>query len=472
MPKKPSIDGSSTLLTISEITQEIKNCLEEGFASVQVKGEISNFKEQSSGHLYFSLKDAGAQISAVMFRGHAAKLKSVLRNGDEVIASGEISVYPPHGKYQLIVHHLQPSGLGQLLLELERLKREIHARGWFRQEHKKALPSFPKTIGVVTSPSGAVIQDILNILKRRLQGFHLVLNPVKVQGKEAADEIAKAIEQFNKHQLADVLIVGRGGGSIEDLWAFNEESVARAIFDSKIPIIAAVGHQSDHSIAEYVADLRAATPSEAAERVSFETAKKLEELQKTKRSLNQALRHHLVQNRQKLKFFSSQSVFASAGHLLLRFWQGLDDLQAQIDQQIQETLLHRKHALLIYKEKIKAMQPLTKIQNLKMRLGDLRRQLDRRFASETQVHKNLIKHLKKSLDETLANLILMKKEQFHALKKHLEAIHPKKLLKQGYSIAFCEKKKSVIVSPEQLNNGDKFCLHLHEGQMLAEKKDS
>jgi exodeoxyribonuclease VII large subunit len=266
------------ILTVSQLSQAIKLSLETAFPFVQLQGEISNCKPHSSGHLYFSLKDAHAQISAVMFRPDAATLKFTPKDGTQVIAIGEINVYPTSGKYQIVVRELRPMGIGELLLKLEELKMKITKLGWFRKEHKKPLPKFPKRIGVVTSPTGAAIQDMLNILTRRFSGFHLILYPVKVQGEGAAQEIAHAIEQFNHYELADVLIVGRGGGSIEDLWAFNEEVVAKAIFESKIPIISAVGHETDHCIADYVADIRAPTPSAAAEIVIAEKGQQLHHL--------------------------------------------------------------------------------------------------------------------------------------------------------------------------------------------------
>ncbi|MES2121396.1 MAG: exodeoxyribonuclease VII large subunit, partial [Chlamydiota bacterium] len=237
------------ILSVSELTNEIKKQIESRFPAVAVKGEISNLKEQSSGHIYFTLKDAGAQLSAVLFRGNARELSRLPKNGDQVVLRGEISLYTPRGQYQMIVRNLEYAGVGELLLKLHAMKAKLQGLGWFDASRKRPLPRFPKTIGVVTSPTGAVIQDIVQVLSRRNAGVHLILHPVKVQGEGAAEEIARAIEEFNRFHLADLLIVGRGGGSLEDLWAFNEECVARAIFQSKIPVISAVGHETDFSIA-------------------------------------------------------------------------------------------------------------------------------------------------------------------------------------------------------------------------------
>ncbi len=225
------LETSTKVLSVSELTSTIKRILEPNFSSICVRGEISNFKLQSSGHLYFTLKDDGSQISAALFRGNAARLSRMPKEGDQVIASGQISLYAPRGQYQIVVRDIQFLGVGELLLKLHELKNTLEKRGWFSTEYKKALPKFPRRIGVVTSPTGAVIQDILHVLKRRFSGFQVILNPVKVQGEGAAEEIAQAIQDINHHDLADLLIIGRGGGSIEDLWAFNEEIVAKAIFE-------------------------------------------------------------------------------------------------------------------------------------------------------------------------------------------------------------------------------------------------
>jgi exodeoxyribonuclease VII large subunit len=283
----PSID--LPVLSVSGLTQSIKLLLEGQFKFVSVQGEISNCKLQSSGHLYFSLKDAQSQIGAVMFKGDLASVDSIPKDGDQVIVKGAVNVYAPSGRYQIVVRSMEKAGLGALLLQLEALKAKLKAQGYFDAARKKPLPKFPKTIGVVTSPTGAVIQDILNVLTRRISGFHLILNPVKVQGPGAAQEIASAIDFFNRHQLADVLIVGRGGGSLEDLWAFNEEAVIQAIYNSKIPIVSAVGHETDFTLADFVADVRAPTPSAAAELVVQEKGAELQKLAQMQRGIRQGL---------------------------------------------------------------------------------------------------------------------------------------------------------------------------------------
>jgi len=313
------------ILTVSELTSAIKGVLEPSFRGISVKGEISNFKLQSSGHLYFSLKDSTSQVSAVLFKGSAAKLSRMPKEGDQVIAVGEISLYAPRGQYQMAVRELQFLGVGELLLKLHQLKEQLQVRGWFDPEKKKALPKLPKRIGVVTSPTGAVIQDILHVLTRRFAGFQVILNPVKVQGEGSAEEIAQAIYDFNKHQLADVLIVGRGGGSIEDLWAFNEEIVAKAIFESNIPIISAVGHETDFTIADWVADVRAPTPSAAAEIAIAEKANLINFLTSAEQFCRQRITQQVSQYHQRISALKKHPLLSSPYGILAQTIQKLDD---------------------------------------------------------------------------------------------------------------------------------------------------
>lgn len=253
------------ILSISELTRGIKSTLESNYSSIWVSGEVSNFKAHSSGHFYFSLKDENSQISAVMFKGSNRLLKFKLEDGLQIIAQGRVTVYEPRGSYQLVAEYIEPQGLGALQLAFEQLKKKLEAEGLFDALRKKPLPLLPKKIGIVTSPTGAVIRDMLNVLKRRYANIEVLLAPVPVQGLDAVPAIVAAIQEFNQMEDVDLLIVGRGGGSLEDLWAFNTEEVARAIAASWIPIISAVGHEVDVTIADYVADLRAPTPSAAAE---------------------------------------------------------------------------------------------------------------------------------------------------------------------------------------------------------------
>lgn len=414
-------------LTVSELTTAIKKHLESRFPLVAVKGEISNFKEQSSGHLYFTLKDAEAQISAVLFRGNAKTLTRLPKGGDQVVIRGELSVYPPKGNYQLIVRDLKYAGVGELLLKWHELKARLEAKGWFDKQRKKKLPPFPKTIGVVTSPTGAVIQDIVHILNRRFSGVHLILNPVKVQGEGAAQEIAQAINQFNRHKLADVLIVGRGGGSLEDLWAFNEECVAEAIFRSEIPIISAVGHETDFSIADYVADIRAPTPSAAAEIVIAEKQHHLGFLSQTHKRLTHTLSQLVRIHRHKLEGIARHPLFSSPYAILGQASQRLDDLREEITAGVHHLIATKKMHLASCKQRLTFFSPATRVKQLK--------------------------------------------EKLDRLSSHLRAINPKNLLTKGYCILFREKGDSVIFSAKDVHPQEKLSLHLHDGNLKVEVYD-
>lgn len=257
-----------TILTVSRLNALLRELVEDNFMQVWVEGELSNFSIPASGHWYFSLKDADAQVRAVMFRAQNRLLGFTPENGMRVVCRGRVSLYPQRGEIQLIVEGLEPRGVGGLQLAFEQLKNRLAGEGLFAAERKRPLPAFPRVVGVVTSGTGAAIHDIIQVLRRRGAGVHVLLRPVRVQGEGAAAEIATAIAELNRQGEAEVLIVGRGGGSLEDLWAFNEELVARAIHGSKIPVISAVGHEVDHTIADFVADLRAPTPSAAAEMVA------------------------------------------------------------------------------------------------------------------------------------------------------------------------------------------------------------
>jgi exodeoxyribonuclease VII large subunit len=259
--------SKSHILTVTQLTFQIKTFLEESFPELWVEGEISNLSIPQSGHAYFTLKDEHAQVRAVMFRSSLRFLKFTLQHGVQVLCRGRLSVYDPRGEYQLILDYIEPKGVGALQLAYEQLKARLEKEGLFDRERKKPLPLLPRRIGIITSPTGAAVRDVLRVIKRRHPRMHILLYPVPVQGKEASPAIVEAIQYFNRLKNVDVIIIGRGGGSLEDLWAFNEEVVARAIYASRIPIISAVGHETDYTISDFVADLRAPTPSAAAELV-------------------------------------------------------------------------------------------------------------------------------------------------------------------------------------------------------------
>lgn len=285
------------ILTVTQLTIQLKNALERNFSSVWIEGEISNLHAPQSGHIYCTLKDQNSQIKAVLYRSSQRFLKFSLEHGMQVICRGRVDVYEPRGEYQLVIEYIEPKGVGALQQAYEELKVRLEKEGLFNREHKKPLPMLPRSIGLITSPAGAAIRDILRVIRRRHPSMALLLYPVPVQGESAGPEIINALEYFNRNRTVDVLIVGRGGGSLEDLWAFNEERVARAIYASSIPVISAVGHETDYTISDFVADLRAPTPSAAAEMV----AKSEEHFRELLNSCSNAITRCVLQKIERLR---------------------------------------------------------------------------------------------------------------------------------------------------------------------------
>lgn len=324
-------DRDARAFTVSELTARIKENLESAFPDVFVVGELSRVTRASSGHVYLTLKDQNAVLQAVMWRGMASALKFELKEGLEVVAHGSIDVYPPRGSYQLIVSWMEPRGLGALQLAFRQLTERLEKEGLFRQEIKKPLPRFPRRIGIVTSPTGAAIRDIINVISRRFPAVELYLFPSRVQGTEAAAEIAAAIDLLNeKRPDFDLIIVGRGGGSLEDLWPFNEEVVARAIHRSVIPIVSAVGHEIDFSISDFAADVRAATPTEAGEIVVPDCGEILRRLGEQRKRLGLALEGMVAQGRQRLRAVVSRYAFRRPEAAVRERSQRADDVMEKL----------------------------------------------------------------------------------------------------------------------------------------------
>jgi exodeoxyribonuclease VII large subunit len=345
------------IYTVTEITREIKSILEENFPNVWVEGEISNYVLHSSGHRYFSLKDENAQMRCTLWRFRGDQLQFEPADGMKVIAWGYITVYERNGQYQLDVVDLIPAGLGKLEIAFQRLKEKLFEEGLFDEEHKKPIPRFPETVGVVTSPTGAAIRDIIRIIHNRFPSVKIIVNPVRVQGEGAAEEIAQAITEFNEYKKIDVMIVGRGGGSLEDLWAFNEEIVARAIYDSKIPVISAVGHEIDFTISDFVADLRAPTPSAAAQIVVQEKEKLLEEMSATIRKLNFCLVSLLEHSKQRLKASKESYGFRRPFDIITQRSQKVDELFSQLVNRVKNYFEIKSNAISLLKEKLVALSP-------------------------------------------------------------------------------------------------------------------
>ena len=345
------------IYTVTEITREIRSILEENFPGVWVEGEVSNYLHHSSGHRYFSLKDENAQIRCTLWRFRGDGLQFELTDGMKVMAWGSITVYERNGQYQLDVIELIPAGVGKLEIAFQKLKEKLFQEGLFDEEHKKPIPQFPETIGVVTSPTGAAVRDIIKIIQSRFPSVKIIVNPVRVQGEEAADEIAQAIWEFNKYKKIDVMIVGRGGGSLEDLWAFNEEVVARAIYDSDIPVISAVGHQIDFTISDFVADLRAPTPSAAAQMVVQERDELLEQIEANLRNLSFCLSSLLAHSKQRLKVTKESYGFRRPFDIITQRSQKVDELGRQLVDKTKNYFEIKTNAISLLKEKLRSLSP-------------------------------------------------------------------------------------------------------------------
>lgn len=347
---------SQDYLTVSELTRRIKSLLEENFPQVWVQGEISNFRNPSSGHMYFSLNDEFAQIPCVMWRSRNEWLPFFPEDGMKVVVNARMSLYEKRGAYQLDVWQMIPSGAGELQMAFEQLKARLRAEGLFDPQYKQPLPKFPRRIGIVTSPTGAAIQDLVSVLWRRFPLVEIVLNPVRVQGEGAAAEIAQAIREFNEYGEVDVLIVGRGGGSLEDLWAFNEERVARAVFNSRIPIVSAVGHEIDFSICDFVADLRAPTPSAAAELVVPSQDDIRLSLTEIKRKLFQSLQETIRYNRDKIEAIQRSYAFRQPMDWVRQQAQRLDELKRTMVTGISHQIILQRQSLKGYRDRLSLLE--------------------------------------------------------------------------------------------------------------------
>jgi exodeoxyribonuclease VII large subunit len=354
------VDGP---LTVSQLTQSIKAELEREFTSVWVSGEVTGVSRPQSGHVYFSLKDSGATVPAVMWRSIAMRHKFDLKEGLQVVIRGRLTVYPPQGKYQLEVEKLEPQGIGAQELALRQLREKLLAKGYFDPRRKKKLPAYPKRIGLVTSPSGAAVRDVLQVLATRWPIAGIVLCPVRVQGDGATAEIAAAIRLFNRLHGAnelkiDLLIVGRGGGSAEDLWAFNEEIVADAIFASAIPVVSAVGHEIDVSISDLVADLHALTPTDAANKVVPDRSEMAQALREMRNRMEEALQHRLAIGRNKLDSLASRTVFRRPLSRVHEREERLDEISTRLHRAMQRHVARSGDSLAALAGRLETLSPL------------------------------------------------------------------------------------------------------------------
>jgi exodeoxyribonuclease VII large subunit len=436
------------IYSVAELSLEIRNLLERQFPDVWVTGEVSNLRAAGSGHLYFTLKDETAQLRAVCFRNQARYLKFKPQDGLAVIARGRLSVYEARGEYQLYVEFLEPAGMGALQLAFEQLKQKLAAEGLFEPGRKKPLPMLPRVIGIVTSPTGAVIRDILRILHRRFRNIDALIYPVKVQGEGAAQEIAQGIQYFNRKTRVDVLIVARGGGSLEDLWPFNEEVVARAIAASSIPVVSAVGHETDFTIADFVADLRAPTPSAAAEMVVRRKEDLVTEIRDRSRHTAQMVRLKISEARQALTELRLHRVFQMLATRIAERAQSIDDRVGTLERLIRARL----HA---------ARQEWMRASAGVVRYDFMRHIRLRRAALEERQQR---------LQNDIRRFLTERRNRLTQLESVLRERSPRTLLERGYSITR-DAEGRVVRDARQVAIGAELLVQLAMGELKAIVRD-
>ena len=354
-------------LSVSALTARIKDLLEEQVGEVSVAGEISNFRRQASGHCYFTLKDEGSQIPCALFKGSAARLGLQPADGVKVVAHGEVSVYEPRGAYQLIVRGLEPLGKGDLHQRFEELKKKLQAEGLFEESRKRPIPEFVERVGIITSPTGAAVRDVIHVLQRRCPRIALTVFGVKVQGEGAAEEVADAVAEMGRRDF-DVLLVVRGGGSLEDLWSFNEEIVARAVVASPVPVISGVGHETDFTICDFAADLRAPTPSAAAEMVSRPDADWQEEVETLGERLESAVRDVLEEKKRRIGELAGSYVFREPGKMVEMSAQRVDELAVQLQRGLGNAWRYRKQMAEVLLQRWGALRPERRVRELSLRM--------------------------------------------------------------------------------------------------------
>lgn len=429
-------------MTVAELNRQVKRLLEVSYAQIWVTGELSGFSRPGSGHWYFSLKDQRAQIRCAMFRGYNQRLKFQPKEGDQIIVRGKVSLYEGRGDYQLIVEDIEPAGLGALQAAFEALKLKLSREGLFDPKHKKPVPRFIKRLAVITSATGAVIHDVIQVCAKRFPALPILLVPVKVQGEGSAEEIARAIETVNHHGLADTMIVGRGGGSLEDLWAFNEECVARAIHASAIPVISAVGHEVDYTIADLVSDLRAPTPSAAAEAVTPDQFELMQQLDYQHKRLVRQTLSTLSQRSEGITHLARR--LKSPQQSLLEKQLRVKELRQRLTSTLRHQLRHAGQALQSAQLALSKWTPQVQVQQQQEKTEQLENRL---FQAQTQ---------------------LLQKQQ-HRLQLAAQTLHttsPLATLGRGYAIAF-DAQKHIIKSPAQVKSGDALSIKVEQGDIAC-----
>jgi exodeoxyribonuclease VII large subunit len=436
------VTSERSVLTVSALSAQLAQAMEERFPAVWVEGEISNFKVYGSGHAYFTLKDDAAQLRCVLFRTRARRVRFEPKDGLHVMAFGAIEIYAQRGDYSLVVELLEPRGLGALQLAFEQLKERLAREGLFDAARKRPLPRFPRKIGIVTSPSGAAIRDMLRVIGRRFGEIHIVLAPARVQGEGAAAEVAQGIRELNALGGVDVIIVGRGGGSLEDLWAFNDEMLARTIAASKVPVISAVGHEVDFTIADFVADVRAATPSQAAELVVKEKRAVAETLAALTGRLRGVMARAVAARRDRLARTLDRRVLTDPARPLRDLERRLDDARARLRQAGLATVGRRLHRLELAGRGLRSLSPVTRTLNGRRALIDLQGRLER--------------GMYRTLDRA--------RHRAGAQAGRLDSLSPLAVLARGYSLTRAADGR-IVRCWQDAQVGDRLSVLLHEGSL-------
>lgn len=434
-----------TILSVSDLNTEVNHLLAQGFSLLWVEGEISNLSRPASGHLYFSLKDKKAHIRCAMFRNRNIKLNIQPENGIKVLVRGRVGLYEPRGDYQLIAEHMEDAGVGLLQKQFEALKLKLSNAGLFDESHKKELPEFPKCIGVITSPTGAAIRDVVNVLKRRSPQTEVIIYPVAVQGKAAKTQIETAIKKADLDNRCDVMILTRGGGSIEDLWSFNEENVAKAIYQAKTPIICGVGHEIDFSIADFVADVRAPTPSAAAELVTQDKDQLLTSFLQTELWLQQKMQQTLHQHQQQLDWKNARLNAQQPANKIQQQAQRLDELTIRLKQRITFKLENRNSQFQQLQTQLFNQSPSQKITEKQQRLANQ----------------------KARLLQSIQHQLQTQQARFQLQIAKLNSISPLNTLERGYAIAKDEKTGTVISTISQVKEKQAIIVQIKDGKFNA-----
>ncbi|MGG0412906.1 exodeoxyribonuclease VII large subunit [Peribacillus simplex] len=437
-------------LSVSALTKYIKRKFDADphLQNVYIKGEISNFKQHTSGHMYFTLKDEKARLLSVMFAANNKGMKFLPENGMKILVKGDISLYEAGGQYQLYVKSMAPDGVGDLYLAYEQLKKKLEAAGLFLAEHKKPIPQYPKSVGVITSPTGAALRDILTTIKRRYPIARIIIYPALVQGNNAAKSIAKAISMANARAESDVLIVGRGGGSIEELWAFNEEIVAESIYDSDIPVISAVGHETDFTIADFVADMRAPTPTGAAELAVPHLNEILERLMNRKNRLTRSIQEAVNFERTRLTRIERSYAFRYPHKMYEQKLEQLDKTMDRLGRTSTRYFMKKRDELNQLNDILKKQHPEQAVKNAK---DELQQQA-------------------KVLRRAMEAIYRQKSQQFVHITATLSALSPLKIMERGYGLVF-DEDETLVKSTQQVSKGDKIAVSIKDGTLECEIKE-